>query len=89
MLLSLGLAELLPGLPLWQSLLVGNLLSSFVMSYLTMPFYVNPMLRWWLRPTVAAPRHRTAVLGVGLVIAVNAAWAIAFYLLTERIWTLP
>jgi hypothetical protein len=50
MLLSLGLAALLPGLPLWQSLLVGNLLSSFVMSYLTMPFYANPILRWWLRP---------------------------------------
>ncbi|MCO1659362.1 antibiotic biosynthesis monooxygenase [Pseudonocardia humida] len=89
MVLSLGLAWLLPGLPLWQSLLIGNLLSSFVMSYLTMPHYANPMLRWWLRPPAEAPQPRTDLLGIGLVVAVNAVWAVVFCLLTERIWTLP
>jgi antibiotic biosynthesis monooxygenase (ABM) superfamily enzyme len=88
-LLSLGQATLLPGLPLWQALLIGNLLSSFVMSYLTMPRYANPMLRWWLRPRADAPQPRTNLLGIGLVIAVNIAWAVVFYLMTERIWTLP
>ena len=89
MLLSLGLAELLPGLPLWQSLLIGNLVSSFAMSYLIMPHYANPMLRWWLRPSADAPQPRTNLLGIGLVIGVNIAWAVLFYLVTELIWTLP
>jgi antibiotic biosynthesis monooxygenase (ABM) superfamily enzyme len=89
MLLTLGLAELLPGMPLWQSLLIGNLVSSFAMSYLIMPYYANPMLRWWLRPAVDAPQPRTNLLGIGLVIGVNIAWAVLFYLITELIWTLP
>lgn len=87
-LLTLGLSALLPGLPLWQSMLIGNLASSLTMSYLTMPRYVNPLLRWWLRPAAGARRPRTDLLGLGLVIAVNLAWAAVFYLLTVRIWTL-
>jgi antibiotic biosynthesis monooxygenase (ABM) superfamily enzyme len=79
-LLTLGLTALLPGLALWQSLLIGNLLSSFVMSYVTMPGYVNPMLRWWLRPRAGAPQPRTDLLGFGLLIAVNAGWAGVFAL---------
>jgi uncharacterized protein len=86
MLLSLGQAALLPGLPLWQSLLLGNLLSSFAMSYLTMPRYVNPLLRWWLRPADGAPQPRTTLLGLGVVIAVNVVWAAVFYLATEHPW---
>jgi uncharacterized protein len=79
-LLTLGLTALLPGLALWQSLLIGNLLSSFAMSYLTMPGYVNPMLRWWLRPRAGAPQPRTDLLGFGAVLAVNAVWAAVFAL---------
>ncbi|MGW2583962.1 hypothetical protein ACWCYZ_21980, partial [Streptomyces virginiae] len=29
----------------------GNLLSSLVMSFFTMPYYVNPLLGRWLRPS--------------------------------------
>jgi antibiotic biosynthesis monooxygenase (ABM) superfamily enzyme len=82
MLLTLGLTALAPGLTLWQSLLIGNLVSSFAMSWLTMPGYVNPLLRWWLRPRAGAPQPRTNLLGVGLILAVNALWAVAFALLT-------
>jgi antibiotic biosynthesis monooxygenase (ABM) superfamily enzyme len=89
MLLSLGMAELLPVLPLWQSLLIGNLVSSFVMSYVTMPRYVNPVLGWWLRPAAAAPQPRTDLLGLGVVIGCNLAWAIVFYLVTDHFWRLP
>jgi antibiotic biosynthesis monooxygenase (ABM) superfamily enzyme len=87
MLLTLGLTALLPGLLLWQSLLIGNLLSSLVMTYFTMPRYGNPLLHWWLRPAADARQPRTNLLGIGVVIGVNILWAVVFYLVTERFWT--
>ena len=47
-LLSIALFPL--KMPLWLGMLVGNLLSSIVMTFLVMPFYVNPMLKRWLHP---------------------------------------
>lgn len=73
------------GWPVWMNILVGNLLSSFVMSFFTMPRYSNPILRWWLRPRSDAPQPRTNLLGVALVLAINGAWALFFFVLTERI----
>lgn len=71
--------------PLWLNLLIGNLVSSFVMSYITMPYYGNPILRWWLRPRSDAPQPRTDLLGVATVLAINAAWAVFFIVLTGRV----
>jgi antibiotic biosynthesis monooxygenase (ABM) superfamily enzyme len=85
--LTLALSPL--NLPLWQGLLVGNLLSALAMSYLTMPHYVNPLLNWWLSPKPAAPQPATNLRGLILILAINAAWALVFYLLTERVWTPP
>ena len=73
------------GLPLWAGLLIGNLLSSFVMSYLTMPYYSNRILRWWLRPRSGAPQPRTNLLGIATVLAINATWATFFYFLTVHV----
>lgn len=75
------------GLPLWALFLVGNLLSSFIMSYLTMPFYSNPILKGWLRPKSDAPQPRNDIRGFALVLAINAAWAVFFYLITV-VWHL-
>ncbi len=72
-------------LPLWSGILVGNLLSSFVMSYVTMPYYSNPILGWWLKPRPDAPQPRTNVRGIALVLLINAAWALVFYLVTVRL----
>lgn len=71
-------------LPMWLGLLVGNLVSSFVMSYLTMPYYGNPMLRWWLDPSPSARQPATDIKGLALVLGVNGLWAVTFYLLTTR-----
>ncbi|EFL13469.1 antibiotic biosynthesis monooxygenase [Streptomyces sp. C] len=86
-LLTLALHPL--GMPLWLGLLVGNLLSSFIMSFLTMPHYVNPLLGRWLRPAANEPPARTNLLGVGTVVAVMTFWVIVFYLVTTRFWSLP
>ncbi|WP_316766922.1 antibiotic biosynthesis monooxygenase [Streptomyces sasae] len=85
-LLTLGLSPL--HLPLWIGLLVGNLLSSFIMSFLTMPYYVNPLLGRWLRPPPEEPA-RANLRGLGIVVAALACWAVVFYFVTVRIWTLP
>ncbi|MEU6776497.1 antibiotic biosynthesis monooxygenase [Streptomyces sp. NPDC046759] len=76
-------------LPIWIGLLVGNLLSSFIMSFVTMPFYVNPLLGRWLRPPPDEAAVRTNVRGLALVVALMAFWAAVFYLVTVRFWTLP
>jgi antibiotic biosynthesis monooxygenase (ABM) superfamily enzyme len=77
------------GMPLWLGMLAGNLLSSFVMSYFTMPYYGNPILKWWLRPSPDARQPSTNVRGLLLVLAINAAWAVVFYLVTVKLWSLP
>ncbi|MFI2643901.1 antibiotic biosynthesis monooxygenase [Streptomyces sp. NPDC018610] len=86
-LLTLALSPL--RMPLWIGLLVGNLLSSFIMSFLTMPFYVNPLLGRWLRSPPDGRAVRTDLRGLGAVAALMAFWAGVFYLVTDRLWTLP
>jgi hypothetical protein len=76
-------------MPLWLGMLIGNLLSSFAISYLTMPYYVNRVLGWWLQPKSTAPQPRTNLRGALLIIALNAAWVAIFYLITVQFWTLP
>ncbi|CAN5688921.1 hypothetical protein BH10ACT9_BH10ACT9_54300 [soil metagenome] len=76
-------------MPLWLGMLVGNLVSSFVMSFVTMPYYVNPLLKRWLRPPPNVPATATNWRGIGIVVAVMAAWTLAIYLVTSVFWQLP
>jgi antibiotic biosynthesis monooxygenase (ABM) superfamily enzyme len=85
--LSLALSPL--HMPLWLSLLIGNLFSSFAMTFLTMPFYVNPVLKRWLRPPPNAPKARTNWRGIGIVAGLNLFWVVVFYLVTKVFWHLP
>jgi antibiotic biosynthesis monooxygenase (ABM) superfamily enzyme len=85
--LTLALSPL--HMPLWLGMLVGNLLSSVAMSFVIMPYYVNPLLKRWLRPPPDVPVARTNVRGACLVIAVLAVWTLIFYLVTQVFWSLP
>ena len=86
-LLTLALSPL--KMPLWLNLLVGNLFSSFVMSFITMPYYANPLLKHWLRPPPNVPRPHANLRGTAIVGAVMLFWAVVFYLVTTRFWHLP
>jgi uncharacterized protein len=87
MLLSLAL---LPAkLPLWLGMLVGNLLSSLAMTFVAMPFYVNPLLKRWLRPPADAPKAATNIRGAVLITAVMASSAVFFWLVTKVLFHLP
>lgn len=76
-------------MPLWLGMLVGNFLSSFVMSYVTMPYYANPLVGWWLKPNAVARQPGTDWRGFALIVGINVVWAVIFYLVTVTFWTLP
>jgi antibiotic biosynthesis monooxygenase (ABM) superfamily enzyme len=76
-------------MPIWLGMLVGNLLSSFAISFLVMPYYVNPLLKRWLRPPPNVPKAHTNWRGIGTVVALNLFWVIVFYLVTRVFWHLP
>ncbi|MEU6581821.1 antibiotic biosynthesis monooxygenase [Nocardia sp. NPDC046763] len=86
-LLTLALAS--ARLPLWLGMMIGNLLSSFVMTFVTMPFYVNPLLERWLHPDPDAPITATNMRGALLIAAVMVFWAVVFWLVTVVFWKLP
>jgi antibiotic biosynthesis monooxygenase (ABM) superfamily enzyme len=85
--LTLALSPL--KMPLWLGMLVGNLLSSFLMSFFTMPYYVNPLLKRWLRPPPEASATTTNWRGIAVVVAAMAFWTAAIYLVTTQFWHLP
>jgi antibiotic biosynthesis monooxygenase (ABM) superfamily enzyme len=85
--LTLALSPL--RMPLWLGMLVGNLLSSFLMSFFTMPYYVNPLLKRWLRPPPDVSAARTNWRGIAVVVAVMAFWTLVVYLVTTQFWHLP
>lgn len=76
-------------MPLWLGMLVGNFLSSFAMSFIAMPYYVNPLLKRWLRPPADAPKVRSYWQGIGIIAALNLFWVVVFYLMTQVVWHLP
>jgi antibiotic biosynthesis monooxygenase (ABM) superfamily enzyme len=75
-------------MPLWLGMLVGNLLSSFAMTYVTMPFYVNRLLKKWLVPPADVPAEKTNRRGIAIVIAALVFWALVFWVTTTQIWHL-
>ncbi|TPG29824.1 antibiotic biosynthesis monooxygenase [Mycolicibacterium hodleri] len=85
--LTLALSPL--HLPLWLGMLVGNLLSSFAMSFVAMPYYVNPVLKRWLRPPREVSKTRNNLQGLAILLALNAFWVVVFYLVTTQFWNLP
>jgi antibiotic biosynthesis monooxygenase (ABM) superfamily enzyme len=87
MLLTLALSPL--KLPIWLGLLVGTLLSSFTISFVTMPYYVNPLLKRWLRPPDDEPAFRTNLRGIAIAAIAMAVWVLVFYLVTTKFWIVP
>ncbi len=85
--LTLALSPL--RMPLWLGLLIGNLFSSLLMTFATMPYYVNPLLKRWLRPAADAPAARTNWRGIAIAAAALTFWTVVFYLVTRVFWHLP
>lgn len=85
--LTITIDELWPDAPLWASLLIGNIASVCLLTWVVMPV-VTRVLRFWLEPGDASSGR---VDTVGLVVSVGflAVAAVVFWLATTVVWSLP
>ena len=75
-------------LPVWLGILMGNLCSSFILTFLTMPFYANRLLKRFLWPRADERESRTNLRGAAIVVASLLFWAVIFYFVA-KFWHLP
>lgn len=87
-LLTLGISELWPAGRLWETLLLGNILSVCLLTWVVMPV-VTRALRFWLAPAGGHATRRVDLIGVGVSVAFLAVAALVFWLVTTQLWTLP
>jgi antibiotic biosynthesis monooxygenase (ABM) superfamily enzyme len=86
MLIMIALSPL--KLPIWLGTLTGNLCSSFILTFVTMPYYANRLLKRFLWPPGDEPESRTYLRAAAIVIASLLFWAVVFYLVS-KFWHLP
>jgi antibiotic biosynthesis monooxygenase (ABM) superfamily enzyme len=87
-LLTLAISEIWPSASLWQSLLLGNILSVSLLTWVVMPI-VTRALRFWLVPGRGGFTVRTDIAGAAVSIAFLTLAALIFWLCTTQIWHLP
>lgn len=87
-LLTLGISEIWEDGKLWETLLLGNILSVSLLTWVVMPI-VTGALRFWLAPDPRQASPRLDALGAAVSVAFLTLAAIVFWLVTTQIWTLP
>ena len=87
-LLTLASSAIWPKGPLWATLLVGNICSVALLTWVVMPA-VTRALRFWLVPRRQASRARLDVLGAACSVGFLTVAALVFWLCTTQIWHLP
>lgn len=88
MLLTLAISELWPRAELWWSILLSNVFSVSILTWVVMPL-ANRALRFWLAPEPRAAGPRLDALGLAVSLAFLTLLALVFWLVTVVIWTLP
>jgi uncharacterized protein len=87
-LLTLGISEVWGSAPLWLSLLIGNIMSVSLLTWVVMPI-VTRVLRFWLVPARGRPAGRVDVIGAVASIGFLTFAALIFWLCTTQVWHLP
>jgi antibiotic biosynthesis monooxygenase (ABM) superfamily enzyme len=87
-LLTLGISEVWEGADLWASLLLGNVLSVSLLTWVVMPV-VTSALRFWLAPDPGSASPRLDMFGAAVSVAFLTMAALVFWLVTTQIWILP
>jgi antibiotic biosynthesis monooxygenase (ABM) superfamily enzyme len=87
-LLTLAISKLWPNAELWASLLVGNVLSVGLLTWVVMPI-VTRALRFWLVEAPTRSHARVDRIGALMSIGFLTVAALVFWLATTQIWTLP
>ncbi len=86
--LTVAISEVWPGGVLWQTLLVGNVLSVTLLTWAVMPG-ITRALNFWLVPESGRAGRRLDLIGAALSIGLVAVAATAAWLITTVAWTLP
>ena len=87
-LLTLGISELWPNGELWETLLLGNILSVSLLTWAVMPI-VTRSLHFWLAPARGTASSRLDAIGAAASIGFLTVAATIFWAVTTQIWTLP
>jgi antibiotic biosynthesis monooxygenase (ABM) superfamily enzyme len=87
-LLTLGISEVWGSAPLWLSLLIGNIMSVSLLTWVVMPI-VTRVLRFWLVPARGRPAGRVDAAGAVASIGFLTFAALIFWLCTTQVWHLP
>jgi antibiotic biosynthesis monooxygenase (ABM) superfamily enzyme len=87
-LLTLAISAVWKHSELWESLLVGNILSVSLLTWVVMPV-VTRALRFWLAPDGDSGGARLDRIGAGVSIGFLTLAALVFWLVTTQIWHLP
>jgi antibiotic biosynthesis monooxygenase (ABM) superfamily enzyme len=87
-LLTLAISNIWPSASLWQSLLLGNICSVSLLTWVVMPL-VTRALRFWLVPRRDGPGVRIDVLGAAVSVGFLTFAATIFWLITTQVWHLP
>lgn len=87
-LLTLVISRLWKNSELWASLLVGNILSVSLLTWVVMPI-VTRALRFWLEPEGGRAGARVNAMGALVSVVFLALAALVFWLCTTQIWHLP
>jgi antibiotic biosynthesis monooxygenase (ABM) superfamily enzyme len=87
-LLTLGISEIWEDGELWETLLLGNILSVSLLTWVVMPI-VTRALGFWLAPAPGRASPRLDAVGAAASIAFLTLAAVVFWLVTTQIWTLP
>jgi antibiotic biosynthesis monooxygenase (ABM) superfamily enzyme len=86
--LTIAISEIWKSASLWQSLLLGNILSVSMLTWVVMPI-VTRALRFWLAPDEDAKQPQTDLIGLVACTAFLAVAALVFWLVTVQVWKLP
>ena len=87
-LLTLGINEVRTHAPLWASLLLGNILSVSLLTWVVTPV-VGRALRFWLAPEPDRSGAYVDAIGAAASIAFLTFAALVFWLVPTKIWSLP
>ncbi|MGP0029476.1 MAG: antibiotic biosynthesis monooxygenase [Acidimicrobiales bacterium] len=87
-LLTLAIDEIWKHGELWASLLVGNIVSVCLLTWVVMPV-VTRLLHFWLAPDPIRAGPRLDAIGAAVSVGFLTLAALLFWLITTQIWSLP
>jgi hypothetical protein len=87
-LLTLCISHIWKSAALWESILLGNIVSVALLTWVVMPA-ITRALEFWLVPRAGRGGARLDALGAAVSLAALTLTALVLWLVTTQIWHLP